>query len=239
MKPITASQKLLLFLYAAALIVFCHHFIVRPIILDWGSPAFIRNMKLAGDDFTNGNSHTRAVLIRATPEQIWPWLLQMGQDRGGMYSYEMLENIVGADMKNVYKIVPEFQLPRLKGDTIWLANKNHYKGQGYQIIAEITPNRSYVMVGGRDYNKIASGDYANGSWAFYLYPENENTTWLIARSSEGKIGFVNKLLRYVAYEVPHFIMERKMLVTMKTLIENTNRNKIKTELVKIPDLWKP
>jgi hypothetical protein len=225
MKSLGPAGKLMIFLYVLAFLVFCHHFIFRPILLDWGAPEKIRSLALAGDEFTAGKSHTRAVLVNATPEQIWPWIVQMGQDRGGMYSYETLENLVGADMHNVYDLRIEFQAPRLKGDTIWLANKNHYEGRGYQIVAEVTPNKSFVMVGGKDYSRILRGQDASGSWAFYLYTENQHSTWLIARSSEGKIGFVNKLLRYITYEVPHFIMERKMLVTMKKLIEQASNEK--------------
>jgi hypothetical protein len=221
MKSLGPAGKMMIFLYVLAFLIFCHHFIFRPIILEWGAPEKIRSLTLAGDEFTDGKSHTRAVLVNATPEQIWPWLVQIGQDRGGMYSYETLENLVGADMHNVYDLRAEFQAPRLKGDTIWLANKNHYEGRGYQIVAEVTPNKSFVMVGGKDYSRILRGQDASGSWAFYLHPENEKSTWLIARSSEGKISFVNKLLRYVSYEVPHFIMERKMLLTMKKLIEQS------------------
>ncbi|MFZ6012550.1 MAG: hypothetical protein ACOYXT_19560 [Bacteroidota bacterium] len=176
-------------------------------------------MRLSGDVFTDGRSHTRAVLVDATPDQIWPWLIQVGQDRGGFYSYQWLENIFQANMKNVYVIKPEFQYPRQVGDTVWLANKDHYNGGGYQILAEVTPFKSFVMVGGKDYERLLNGDKALGSWSFYLYPDESNRTWLIARSSEGDINFTNRVLRYFFFEVPHFIMERKMLLTMQKLTE--------------------
>ncbi len=188
-------------------------------MLDWGAPADVRGHEFSGDGLTDGKNHTRAVLIDATPEQIWPWLIQVGQDRGGFYSYEWLENLFRADMRNVSVIKPEFQFPRQIGDTVWLANKKHYGGEGYQMVAEVTPFRSFVMVGGEDYLRIKNGDHALGSWAFYLYPAGQNQTWLIARSSEGEIGFANKVLRYFFFEVPHFIMERKMLVSMRDLVE--------------------
>lgn len=209
----------MIFIYVVAIVLFCHHFVFRPIILDWGAPAELREAKLSGDSFTDGNSHTRAVLINATPEEVWPWLIQIGQDRGGFYSYQWLENIFRADMKNVYEIKPQFQFPRQVGDTIWLANKDHYDGGGYQIFAEITPFKSFVMVGGEDYKRIKDGKKAMGSWAFYLSPEGENQTWLMARSSAGDVNLANKLLRYFFFEVPHFIMERKMLVTIRKLAE--------------------
>lgn len=201
------------------IIVVVHHFMMRPWFLNWGAPESIRSLALPGDKFINDKGHTRAVLIHAAPEEIWPWIMQLGQDRGGMYSYDWLENLVRADIHNVYQLKPELQTPRFAGDTIWLANREHYNGQGYQILAMVIPNEAFVMVGGEDYQRILSGEKAFGSWSIYLYPENAHFTWLIARSSGSDFPAGNRILRYFTYEVPHFIMEKKMLTTMKRLAE--------------------
>ncbi len=207
--------------YSLAILLFCHHFIFRPLMLDWGATGNLREVNFSGDTLTIGGSrHTRAVLIQASPEEIWPWLTQIGQDRAGFYSYQWIENIFQADIKNAYAIKMQFQLPRREGDTVWLASKNHYQGRGYQIIAEITPLKSFVMVGGDDFGRIRNGCKATGTWAFYLYPESIDRTWLVARSSESDSNFVNRFLRYLFFEVPHFIMERKMLSTVRRLAES-------------------
>jgi hypothetical protein len=219
MKTFRLPKKLLLALYLIGIVWFCHHFVIRPVILDWGAPEALRNLRLPGDVFTEGDQHTRAVLVNATPDQLWPWLIQIGQERGGFYSHQWLENIFLAKMKNVYSIDERFQHPRNVGDTVWLATKEHYNGGGYQIVAEITPLQSYVMVGGADYARIQKGQKASGSWAFYLYPLNDTSTWLIVRSSSGDISGGEKLLRYFTFEVPHFIMEARMLNTLKHLVE--------------------
>lgn len=217
MQRITFSRKLLIFVTTLIVLVMFHHFIFRPALLEWGAPESIRNLVLPGDSLAGEERHTRAVLIEATPQEIWPWLMQLGQDRGGFYSYQWLENLFRADIKNVYQIKDEFQLPRAVGDTVWLATKEHYNGRGYQIVAQIIPSRSFVMVGGEDYTRIKRGDKGWGSWAFYLRPENETHTWLIVRSSESDSPFGNTVLRYFTFEVPHFIMERKMLKNIKKL----------------------
>ena len=219
MKKLRLSQKLLLPFCVIGVIWLCHHFMFRPAILDWGAPQSLRDLKLSGDVFTNGDQHTRAILVHATPDQLWPWLVQIGQERGGFYSHQWLENLFFADMKNVYSIDSRFQQPRHVGDTVWLANKERYNGGGYQIIAEITPLQSYVMVGGPDYEGIQKGEKASGSWAFYLYPLNDTSTWLIVRSSNGEISRRETWLRYFTFEVPHFIMEARMLNTIKRLVE--------------------
>jgi hypothetical protein len=214
-------QKLLIFIYVMVILLFFHHYIFRPIILDWGATTELREHIFSGDEFTAGSSHTRAVLINASPEEIWPWLNQIGQDRAGFYSYQWLENVFRAEMKNIYIINPEFQMPRQYGDTIWLATKDHYNGGGYQVLAEIIPFKSFVMVGGSDFQRIRNGGKARGSWAFYLHSVAPNQTWLVVRSSEGDIGFANRVLRYFFFEVPHFIMERKMLLTIRKLVEQS------------------
>lgn len=222
MKKIILRSRLLFFLYGMAVLLFCHHFIMRPMLLDWGAPQAIRKLSLPGDVFTQGQSHTRAILVNATPEQVWPWLLQIGQDRAGFYSYQWLENLFGAAMKNTYEVKLEFQRQRLPGDTIWLASRHRWKAKGFQRVAEITPLRSYVMVGAEDYRRIEGGQKASGSWAFYLYPANATQTWLIARSSNGNIPTFNKVMRYFTFEVPHAIMEIKMLRTLKRLGEEVH-----------------
>ena len=222
MKKLFGKKSSLVF-SALAIFWLCHHFVMRPALLDWGAPEDVQSLHLAGDDFTDGEMHTRATLINATPEEIWPWLVQLGQERGGFYSHEWLENLFFAGMKNVYSIDNRFQHPRQVGDTVWLANKDQYNGSGYQIIAEITARRSCVMVGGADYVRINSGMKASGSWAIYLYPKDDNTTWLIARSSSGEISEGERLLRYLTFEVPHFIMEVRMLNTVKRLVERNHQ----------------
>lgn len=207
-----------------ALLGTIHHFILRPWFLDWGAPERVRSLSLPGDVLVQGKGHTRAVLIEATPREIWPWLVQMGQDRGGMYSYSWLENLILADIHNVYELREELQVPREKGDTIWLANPERYNGRGHQILAMYRPQQAFVMVGDDDYNRILNGEKARGAWCFYLYPETANSTWLIARSAGEGFHFGDRMLRYLTYEVPHFIMEGKMLTTVRRLVEQHSAN---------------
>ncbi len=199
--------------FAAVAIIF-YHFVLREQFLTWGAPERIRQLVLPGDSLCTGRKHTRAVFIHAAPEKIWPWLEQLGQERAGFYSYSFLENIVLADMHNVYDIRPEFQRPRSAGDTIWLASPKRYHDFGYQIFARVDEQRSLVMVSGENFQRLVEGQQVGETWAFYLQPENEGT-WLIARSS-----YDAGLGRYLFYEIPHFIMEEKMLYTIRKLAES-------------------
>lgn len=55
----------------------------------------------------------RAVTIAAPPERVWPWIAQLGQDKGGFYSFAWLENLVGCDIHNADRIVPAWQNPQV------------------------------------------------------------------------------------------------------------------------------
>ncbi len=203
-----------IFSFIAVAAIF-YHFVLREQILTWGAPERVRSLTLPGDSLCEASMHTRAVFIRATPAQIWPWMRQLGQERAGFYSYSFLENLVLADMHNVYQLKPEFQLPREAGDTIWLASPQRYRELGYQIFAYVDEERSLVMVSGENFERLVEGFPATEAWAFYLEPEGDGT-WLIARSY-----YESGPVRYLFYEIPHFIMEQKMLETIRELAEKT------------------
>jgi hypothetical protein len=77
----------------------------------WGATDAEIHRSLPGDDLVPHSKWgwTHAITICASAAEVWPWLMQMGQDRGGLYSYEWLENRVGCDIHNADRIIPEFQ----------------------------------------------------------------------------------------------------------------------------------
>ena len=85
--------------------------------------------------------YTWAITIKAPAERVWPWLAQMGQGRGGLYSYDGLENLAGCDIHSVDQILPELQHPQM-GELIRLGP------QGYPCfaVAAIEPNRALVLI---------------------------------------------------------------------------------------------
>src|SRR5262245_61191325 len=84
-------------------------FLVRPWHLRWGATAEEVTETLPGDDLVADpkTQATHAVTIDAPPEAVWPWLVQIGQDRAGFYSYTWLEDLFGCRMRNTYRVVPE------------------------------------------------------------------------------------------------------------------------------------
>src|SRR5271157_86814 len=96
--------------------------VVRRWLLGWGaSPAELAK-RLPGDAFLPEASSTctRAITINAPPDRVWPWIAQMGQGRGGFYSYDFLENLAGCDIHSADRVVPGWQDIKI-GDTVKLA----------------------------------------------------------------------------------------------------------------------
>jgi hypothetical protein len=85
---------------------------VRPRHMRWGATDAEVGRSMAGDDLVSNPIHvtTRAVTIRAEPPQVWPWLVQMGYGRGGMYSYDLVDRVMGIlDQASTWQVMPEYQ----------------------------------------------------------------------------------------------------------------------------------
>ena len=193
-------------------------FLVRPWHLRCGLTDAEFTRTYAGDGLLpDVTGHvTRAVTIQATPGQIWPWLMQIGQDRGGFYSYTPLENLFGCEMPRVEKIVPEWR-DRVVGEKVWFATPGHFGGKAYMQVAIAEPHRAFVLAAGSD---LAARQAA--TWGFFLEPVGPNTTRFIVRLRVGEApGMMGRILAYVFWEPAHFIMERKMLLTIQALAEPT------------------
>ena len=103
---------------------------LRPAMLHWGATPLEICTPLAGDEFIPDPLllSTRAISINASPGNVWPWLAQMGQGRGGFYSYDWLENLIGLDIHTADHIIPEFQALKI-GDPI-----PFWQGAGVKVI---------------------------------------------------------------------------------------------------------
>jgi hypothetical protein len=85
--------------------------LVRARSLRWGATYEELNTALPGDELVPDAdlTATRAVTVDAGAGDVWPWIAQLGQGRGGFYSYDVLENLVGLDIHSADRIVPEWQ----------------------------------------------------------------------------------------------------------------------------------
>jgi hypothetical protein len=220
-------DRRLKFLLAVAIpggAITAYSFLIRPWMLQWGASDAELKTRWPGDDLTPKSSGgcTRAITIQAPPEQVWPWIVQMGQDRAGFYSYTWLENLFRADMRNTYRLVPDWQTRRV-GEDFWMAAKHRYGGQGRMVVARLEPARALVLVMPQDARSAIENGYApHGSWSFMLQPVSGNATRLIMRSVDAESGPpMGKVGGYAFFEPAHFIMERKMMLRIKALSEGS------------------
>ena len=114
-----------------------------PAVRGWGARPNDLFRPLPGDDLVPDPDmrHTRGITIAAPPEAVWPWLLQLGQGRGGLYSYDWLENLAGCDIHSVDSIVPDLQSLAL-GDIVSLRKGD----MPAFLVSAIDPGRSLVLV---------------------------------------------------------------------------------------------
>lgn len=195
---------------------------VRPWFLSWGATQDEIRGPWPGDEMTPDAicRATRAVTVRAPAEEIWPWLAQIGQDRGGFYSYTWLENLFGAKIRNADRILPDLE-DRKVGDTVWMTPKERYGGKGCMRVAAVEPGRSLVLVAPDDYEEVRrKGRAPGGCWSFHLKPAGPGITRLIVRSRGAEHeSLLAKAFDRLVFDPAHFIMERKMMLEIQRRAE--------------------
>ena len=189
----------------------------------WGTT----NTELAkawpGDEMVvnSAGAATHAVTIDAPPQAVWRWLVEVGQDRAGFFSYDWLEQAVGAEIHNTFEIRPEWQ-ERRPGDDLWMAPKHLANGQVRLKFVRVEPYRLMLMVPPPDFDTVLrAGRGATAVWGWYLQAVDGTRTRLVMRLQGTKNAPpLMRALSYVVWDNAHFFMERKMLLTIKALAEN-------------------
>jgi hypothetical protein len=219
-----AARLLRPIMAVGALAPWVYLLVIRPWHINWGATDEDVRKRLPGDDLVPHPTleSTRAVTIRAPAEEVWRWLVQLGQDRGGFYSYDRLENLAGAEIHNVERIVPEMQHLKV-GDFVPMAPVEWGVPTGGFTVVAIEQERTIVWRQGwpEDLENLSSSEaQGKGTWAFVLEKIDEGTTRLILRERSGhKPRMRDVLFNYLFMERQHFIMERRMLRGIKERAE--------------------
>jgi hypothetical protein len=183
-----------------------YHVILRRRILDWGTRPEEASGWLPGDELLEAPDvvATRAITIDAPPSAIWPWLLQMGPGRGGVYTYDWIENLFGLDMHSADRIHDEWQSMRV-GD-VW----RNPQGEGMRIEV-VDPERALVI-------RSEDGSWV---WAFVLVEEAHRTRFISRNRFLLKGSFLARTAFVYLMEPGSLVMERKMLLGVKERAERT------------------
>jgi hypothetical protein len=199
-------------------------FLIRPWHLRWGATEAELQEPLPGDDVVPNPKHqaTHAITINAPVADVWPWLVQIGQNKGGFYSYSLLENLVGCNIHNAKKIVPEWQSLRA-GDILWL----HPKAPPLPVLV-VEPVRAIVIgVGAEELGDNLSQNVCAGTWAFALKELDPSTTRLLVRIRwDRNPGVLDWIYNFGVLEPSHFVMERKMMLGIKRRAEGLARQQM-------------
>lgn len=175
---------------------------VRQPILTWGATHAEAAGALPGDDLlpaADGIS-TRAIDIAAPPADVWPWIAQMGPaPRGGAYTYDWIENLLGLHMHSVDHVLPEFQHPQV-GDTIELGSS--------RMRLELVEPRQALAWRSEDGNWV---------WTFVL-EDRGGRTRLISRN-RFRLPSLPARIAMLPMEPGSLVMERRMLHEIKRLSE--------------------
>ena len=148
---------------------------------------------------------TRAIAIDAPPAAVWPWLVQMGYGRGGLYTYDWLDERLGVlDRPSADSVLPQFQSLTV-GDTIPIGNDPGWS------VAALERERTLVFDIRRPRLHI--------TWSFLLTPTAEGGTRLVLRYRGLAHHHLAELPFYAFLDVGEFIMTRKMLLGIKERAE--------------------
>ncbi|UCB42420.1 MAG: hypothetical protein JSV77_08120 [Dehalococcoidales bacterium] len=190
----------------------------------WGATDAEIQRALPGDDLVPDlkGEYVHAITINAPAADIWPWLVQIGQGRGGFYSYELLENMIGCKIKNADEIIPELQHLEV-GDSIPM---HPTMGSPYKVAA-IEPDRALVLLLRADMQTGNTFDltgkipekYQNSSWVLFLDERDDGTTRLVSRSRNDWNDSLGNTIFFGIFGNFTLEMDRKMLLGIKERVE--------------------
>lgn len=204
----------LVLLVLDVLIVTVYWTTLLPWMQTWGASTSEIASALPGDDMVPEAKMrtTKGITVRAKPESIYPWLLQLGVDRGGMYSYDWLENMFGLKVHSADHIVPALQ--DVQTGDFWRFTPRDYvlkPGPGLYVRRLIKDQAVLLCFGMEGQPDEACVD----TWQFVLVPQADGSTRLLLRSNMAIPAELPVKLTYFV----QFIMERKMLLTIRDMAE--------------------
>jgi hypothetical protein len=184
---------------------------------DWGATKRECLTRFPGDEMIAepGDVTTRAVTIDAPAEEVWRWLVQIGQDRGGMYSYDGIENMLGLRVHSTDEIHDEWQQLRV-GDSVRLVRPG-WMGMrdGLALpVARIDPGRSIVL------RQQPPDSQWDAVWSFHVVPLTSRRCRLVSRSRSARPARPARVAALVMDPVT-MLMTRRMLLGIKERAERS------------------
>lgn len=202
-QPARWHRRLLTAVAATTVLAVAVAALYQPWLAQWGSSVAERQGAVVGDHIVDADLvWTRSITIDATPEAVWPWLVQMGVDRGGFYNYDWGEQLFGDPVHNATTIHPEWQNLEV-GDAI-----HPFPGQDW-IVTALEPNRALLLIN----PAVTPTDW---SWATELRPLGKDRTRVVTRIRSENGSVLSYLLG-----PPDLILFPRLLTGLKQRAEGT------------------
>jgi hypothetical protein len=197
----TLVRTLIASLVFLCLFVLLTWFVYRPWALNWGSSDEEIARSMPGDEVLEDPTFnaTRAVTIEAKPEEIWPWIVQIGYRRAGFYSYDILDN---DGIPSAERILPEYQDLEV-GDLIPLTKSANVR------VTQLEPPKSMVLL------FEVPGTWSSATWVWGLYPENDSHTRLVTRLRANP----RQIRSQIFLDLGEIVMMRKCMLGIKARAE--------------------
>jgi hypothetical protein len=184
--------------------------------LRWGTVGAEATDPLPGDELVPEPkwSYTLGVAVDASPEAVWPWIAQIGQGRGGFYTYQTLENMLGCRIANTMEVLPDYQHPAI-GDDIFL----HPTAPPMRI--EIVDPPTALVLSGSPADIRAEESWGASTWQFVITSGSNGGSRLLTRGRyDYSPGWKTRLaFGRFPIEAVSFVMSRKMMLEIKRLAE--------------------
>jgi hypothetical protein len=223
----TRSSRLLWLLIGSAALFSLFLGLARPWYRTWGATERELSRPLPGDHLISGaaEQQTRAVTIAAPAAAVWPWVAQLGQDRAGFYSYEILEDVVGCEMPSGDRLDPTLQHWQL-GDKLWMYPATKAGGAGHAVLGVHEPGHALVFSTRQIGTPLTAPP--DGSWGFVVEPIDAYTSRLLVRGRAPATGrsLAGTAFDRLVFEPMHFAMERRMMLTLAARAEGRNLSRV-------------
>jgi len=194
---------------------------IRPSQLQWGATAEEVARSMPGDDLVPAPSFcaTRGITIHGKPEDIWPWLVQMGYGRSGFYGYDLIENLGSSNgIRSAGSILPQLQHPKT-GDVLPIS------AVASLVFDSIQPGSHLIWRG--------DATPPGGSFTWALYPLDESHTRLISRIRLRYHWTDRRLLLDLFTEFADHVAVPKILLGMKGRVEGRSPQPLAEEATEI------
>jgi hypothetical protein len=218
------GARLLLLLGTLAILLGTFVLAVRPWYQSWGATDEEIGRSMPGDEIAPGATvqATRSITIDAGAERVWPWIAQLGQDRGGFYSFDLLENIAGCEMPGGDSLVPARQSWTI-GDRLWMYPSDRMGGAGYAPLRRVIPGRALVF--GMRAIGSSPDDPDDGSWTFVIEPRSDSSSRFIIRGrGASERSLLGVAFDRAIFEPVVFVMEKRTMIGIKEMAETGERS---------------